>query len=121
MNESEYWECRLQGDSHAQQMARYSANVDMMTAEEKLKAAEVATNTRELLQKSAQEALRPFVILNPRIFPDGDQWCVLLGDDLQEGVAGFGDTPDEASRNFDHEWLHRRIGHPVSDVTLEHS
>lgn len=27
---------------------------------------------------------------------DGNQWCALLGPDLQEGVAGFGDTPKEA-------------------------
>lgn len=27
---------------------------------------------------------------------DGDMWCALLGENLQEGVAGFGDTPQEA-------------------------
>ena len=27
---------------------------------------------------------------------DGDQWCALLGDDLQEGIAGFGDSPIES-------------------------
>lgn len=27
---------------------------------------------------------------------DGNKWCALLGTDLQEGVAGFGDTPKEA-------------------------
>lgn len=26
-------------------------------------------------------------------YPDGNQWCVLWGENLQEGVAGFGDTP----------------------------
>ena len=24
---------------------------------------------------------------------DGNKWCALIGGDLQEGVAGFGDTP----------------------------
>jgi hypothetical protein len=27
---------------------------------------------------------------------DGNQWCALFGSDLQQGVAGFGDTPSEA-------------------------
>ena len=27
---------------------------------------------------------------------DGNQWCALMGIDLQEGIAGFGDTPQEA-------------------------
>lgn len=27
---------------------------------------------------------------------DGNQWCALLGPDLQEGIAGFGDTPKKA-------------------------
>jgi hypothetical protein len=29
---------------------------------------------------------------------DGNQWCALLGGNLQEGIAGFGDTPAEALR-----------------------
>ena len=24
---------------------------------------------------------------------DGNQWCALIGKDLQEGIAGFGDSP----------------------------
>jgi len=31
-----------------------------------------------------------------RVSKDGDQWCALVGPDLQEGVAGFGRTPAEA-------------------------
>ena len=27
---------------------------------------------------------------------DGDQWCALVGANIQEGVAGFGLTPLEA-------------------------
>ena len=32
------------------------------------------------------------------IFLDGTQGCALLGGDLQEGLAGFGDTPASALR-----------------------
>lgn len=35
-----------------------------------------------------------------RLFRDGAQWCALFGKDLQEGIAGFGDTPDEARADF---------------------
>lgn len=31
---------------------------------------------------------------------DGNQWCFLWGEDLQTGVAGFGDTPLKAARDF---------------------
>ncbi len=47
---------------------------------------------------------RPFMLLRPKIYPDGNQWCVLLGDNIQEGLAGFGDTPDEAASDFDQNW-----------------
>ena len=33
-------------------------------------------------------------------FKDGDQWCVLLGDNLQSGIAGFGKTPEKAIFDF---------------------
>lgn len=38
--------------------------------------------------------------LKPIIKKDGDQWCVLLGENLQEGIAGFGDTPYKAILEF---------------------
>jgi hypothetical protein len=31
---------------------------------------------------------------------DGNQWCVLWGRDLMEGVAGFGDTVENAVMDF---------------------
>ena len=33
-------------------------------------------------------------------YKDGNQWCVLLGEDLQIGIAGFGDTPYKAILDF---------------------
>lgn len=46
----------------------------------------------------------PSAVFKPRIYPDGNQWCALYGEDLQNGVAGFGDTPVLAMENFDHNW-----------------
>lgn len=34
-------------------------------------------------------------------YKDGDKWCVLLGANLQEGIAGFGETPEEAIIDFE--------------------
>lgn len=47
---------------------------------------------------------RPSVMLGlvPKL--DGDQYCALYGSNLQEGIAGFGDTPDAAMKAFDQEW-----------------
>ena len=33
-------------------------------------------------------------------YKDGDQWCVLLGDNIQEGICGFGDTIEDALYAF---------------------
>lgn len=46
----------------------------------------------------------PSVLYRPRIFIDGDKWCALYGDNLQDGVAGFGDSPAEAMYDFDQNW-----------------
>lgn len=59
------------------------------------------------------ERLRPFMLLRPRMFPDGNQWCALYGDNLQEGVAAFGDTPAKAAVQFDIEWLNAKAGPPL--------
>ena len=55
----------------------------------------------------------PHVLLRPRVYPDGNAWCCLLGDDLMSGVVGFGDTPQEAAKAFDDAW--RGILHNVPE------
>lgn len=57
---------------------------------------------------AAVDHSRPSTIFRPRIYPDGDQWCALYGEDLQNGVAGFGNTPALAVQNFDHNWYNQR-------------
>lgn len=62
-------------------------------------------HTRALLQQefvaAAYEMQRPSVVFRPQIRADGDQWCALLGEDLQVGVSGFGPTPAAAMAAFD--------------------
>ncbi len=51
--------------------------------------------------ESAEEKRRPSILLRPKIFIDGNQWCALYGENLQDGVAGFGDSPETAFWDFD--------------------
>lgn len=51
------------------------------------------------------ESTRPAVQFRPRVFIDGDRWCALYGEDLQEGCAGFGDSINAAMRDFDANWM----------------
>lgn len=46
----------------------------------------------------------PHVRMHPCVFPDGNQWCCLYGENLMSGVAGFGDTPELACAAFDKAW-----------------
>ena len=56
----------------------------------------------------SHEYQRPSVVFRPRIFPDGNMWCALLGDDLASGVCGFGPSPAEACAEFDKAWFEKR-------------
>jgi hypothetical protein len=64
-------------------------------------AAHVAGN---VWQEAAFEHSRPSVLFRPSLTKDGNMWCALYGEDIQIGVAGFGDTPDAAMREFDKAW-----------------
>lgn len=61
--------------------------------------------------QAALEAKRPFMILRPRIYPDGNAWCAVYGDNIQDGVCGFGDTPEKAAVAFDLAWLNQKALH----------
>lgn len=45
-----------------------------------------------------------FALLKPELMRDGNQWCVLYGENLQEGIAGFGDSPTDAITDFNEQW-----------------
>lgn len=50
------------------------------------------------------EMARPSTIHRPTLSIDGNMWCALYGANLQDGVAGFGASPEEAMRDFDKAW-----------------
>jgi hypothetical protein len=46
----------------------------------------------------------PHAVEGAELTLDGASYMVLAGENLQEGVAGFGTTPEEACLAFDREW-----------------
>lgn len=57
------------------------------------------------IQEAAGAYMAPSAIFRPKLSQDGDQWRALYGDDLQNGVAGFGKSPALAMWDFDQNWL----------------
>ena len=65
------------------------------------------------LQQATYEQMRPAVVFKPKLSRDGNKWCALFGDDLQSGVAGFGDSPALAMWDFDVQWDTKIEGRPA--------
>lgn len=60
---------------------------------------------RELLG----EQTRPSVLHRPQLSADGNAWIALYGENLQTGVVGIGNSPEEAMRNFDVAWHQKGV------------
>jgi hypothetical protein len=48
---------------------------------------------------------RPSVLYRPVLMLDGNAWCALYGENIQEGCVGFGPSPDAAMIAFDAAWF----------------
>jgi hypothetical protein len=59
-----------------------------------------------------EEMSRPFYLLRPRVFPDGDTWCALYGGTIRDGICGYGDTPLAASYDFDNNFCNQKRPSP---------
>lgn len=64
------------------------------------------------IQEAAGAHQRPSAVFRPSLSVDGNQWCALYGANLQEGVAGFGDSPADAMWDFDRNW-HAKLPAPA--------
>ena len=53
-------------------------------------------------QKEPKSISAEEVLVRAGLIPykDGNKWCILAGDNIQEGICGFGDTIDEALYEF---------------------
>lgn len=58
----------------------------------------------EIFRSMIYEWERPSLVRSPRIFLDGNRWCCLLGSNIQEGICGFGRSPELACQEFDKAW-----------------
>lgn len=67
-----------------------------------------AAKTRcEAAEEELEAALmkkRPSVQYRPSLRNEGDLWCAYYGPSPEEGCVGFGETPEEAMREFDKRW-----------------
>ena len=63
-----------------------------------------ADMAKEAIQQAAWLYAEPSAIYRPKIYIDGDHWCALYGDNLQDGVAGFGKSPAQAMNDFNANW-----------------
>jgi hypothetical protein len=56
----------------------------------------------------SHEWQRPSVLFRPTVSLDGNAYCVLYGEDLMAGCAGFGSTLAEAMADFDKNWFSQK-------------
>lgn len=48
--------------------------------------------------------------LGCRIYKDGDSWCCLYGENIQEGISGWGEYPYQAALDFRKEFMGEKGG-----------
>lgn len=69
----------------------------------------VMTQAQSAIRGVELDMRRPSVLYRPSLSIDGDKWCALYGENLQDGVAGFGDTPELAMLDFDQAWQQKGV------------
>ena len=55
---------------------------------------------KQMTDEIRTESTKPSVLYKPKIYPDGNIWCCILGD-IPECIVGLGKTPYEAVCEFD--------------------
>lgn len=80
----------------------------MMTDLDSHMAMSAISHAADMAKISIQQAVysyeQPSAIYRPKVYPDGDKWCALYGDNIQDGVCGFGDSPADATHDFNQCW-----------------
>lgn len=75
-----------------------SVKGDMVVGGKKDKEKAIAWLEKQGEQKPTAEEVLIKAGLKP--YKDGNQWCILIGDNIQEGICGFGDTIEDALFKF---------------------
>jgi hypothetical protein len=55
-----------------------------------------------------KQVLRMIGLLKPKFSQDGNMFCFLYGGNLQDGIAGFGETPAKAAEDFFNNFYERK-------------
>jgi hypothetical protein len=99
-------------DEEQQRVERIASRYRMNAAEDMMSKArtEAIAARAESDHQLKLHNLWPIEVFKPKLSADGDQWCFLLGADLQEGIAGFGDTVEEAAHAFSRAVMSARAG-----------
>lgn len=71
----------------------------------------------EMLRITIANYATPSAVYRPRLSIDGNAWCAMYGDNLQDGVAGFGASPGEAMMDFDANWTQRLVAAAARSAT----
>jgi len=68
-------------------------------------------NNSTYLEELLNEQTAPSVLYQQslKISKDGDEYCILLGNNLMEGVSGFGKTMRSAMNNFSDNFDNKQI------------
>lgn len=69
----------------------------------------IPTQLQEAIRYTEGQWTRPSVLMRPNIGRDGSKWSVLYGSNIMEGICGYGDTPEEAMRDFDQNWWKQKL------------
>lgn len=64
----------------------------------------------QMIQEVITNYDRPCVLFKPKVYLDGNMWCALYGDNLQDGIAGFGETCEKAMLDFDNNFRNQKLG-----------
>ena len=72
----------------------------------------------ESMKQAASQYERPSIMMRPKLSIDGNMWCALYGEDLQNGVAGFGESPAKAFYDFDTNF-YKPLTQPTQSVDKE--
>ena len=94
---SELLKARTDKDSEAEGMALFKMEGLMVATLQDLSCIEDYLEKQKEQPMSAEEVL---IRAGLKPYRDGNQWCVLAGGNIQEGICGFGDTIDEALYQF---------------------
>lgn len=85
-------------------------------AREALDISSAVSRVEEAVKSATYAYERPSAIYRPALSLDGNMYCALYGENLQEGCAGFGETADAAMWDFDKNWREQKVP-PIAHAT----